>query len=394
MKSCTSPGRSHALADGASPLLTTGLDKSYFDDDIPCLPRYSKALLPARATGTNQSVWAQPKTEVSTVLLTRRDDMRNPISIDEMLSEQASDEYCQWARREMDRDTQGRSPFSINQHGVLTRRSRLDGSLQIVVPSSLRKRLLEIAHCAPTAGHPGRAKLYQTMRRAFYWPSMTVDIHHLVENCVACAKNRMKEQKNVYPMRLFPATRPLEYVAMDILGPLPRTKHGMRFILVITDRFTKLTKTVALRTITSLAVARAFCRAWVFNYGIPKILLTDNGTQFTASFFRNVCRILGIHKVFTAEYHPQTNGQAERFNRTIVAAIRNYVSDSQRDWDEWLGPLTYAYNTQVHRSTGTTPFDLVLSRHPPPLLVQQGMLDHRSTERAREIGRASCRERV
>ena len=378
------PGKTHALADGPSRILTKGLDKSHFDDDIPCLPRYSKALLRAKATGTDNSFWAKPKMTVDTVLLTRRDDMRTPISIDEMLSEQASDEYCQWARREMDRDTQGKSPFAINQHGVLTRRSTLDKSLQIVVPSSLRKRLLEIAHCAPTSGHPGRAKLYQTMRRGFYWPSMTVDIHHLVENCTTCAENRIKEQKNVYPMRLFPATKPLEYVAMDILGPLPRTKHGMRFILVITDRFTKLTKTVALRTITSLAVARAFCRTWVFNYGIPKILLTDNGTQFTATFFRDVCRILGIHKVFTTEYHPQTNGQAERFNRTIVAAIRNYVSDSQRDWDEWLDPLTYAYNTQVHRSTGTTPFDLVLSRHPPSLLVEQGMLEHKSTERARD----------
>ena len=377
-------GKTHALADGPSRLLTEGLDTSHFDDDIPCLPRYSKALLRARSTGTNRSVWAQPKTEVNSVLLTRRDIMHSPISIDEMLSEQAADEYCQWARREMDRDTQGKSPFAINQHGVLTRKSTLDGSLQIVVPSSLRQRLLEIAHCAPTSGHPGRAKLYQTMRRVFYWPSMTVDIHHLVENCAPCAKNRMKEQKNVYPMRLFTATKPLEYIAMDILGPLPRTRHGMRFILVITDRFTKLTKTVALRTITSLAVAKAFCKSWVFNHGIPKVLLTDNGTQFTASFFRNVCRILGIHKVFTAEYHPQTNGQAERFNRTIVAAIRNYVSDSQRDWDEWLEPLTYAYNTQVHRSTGTTPFDLVLSRHPPPLLVEQGMLDHKPNERARD----------
>ena len=317
-------------------------------------------------------------------MLTTRERMHSPISIDEMLSEQAADEYCQWARREMDRHTQGVSPFAINQHGVLTRRSNLDGSLQVIVPVSLRQRLLQIAHNASTAGHPGRAKLYQTMRRAFYWPSMTVDIHHLVENCTSCAKNRIKEQKNVYPMRLFPATRPLEYVAMDILGPLPRTKHGMRFILVITDRFTKLTKTEALRTITSLAVAKAFCKTWVFNYGTPKILLTDNGTQFTASFFRNVCRILGIHKVFTTEYHPQTNGQAERFNRTIIAAIRNYVSDSQRDWDEWLGPITYAYNTQVHRSTGTTPFDLVLSRHPPPLLVEQEMLEHHSSERARD----------
>ena len=378
------PGRTHALADGTSRLLTEGLDRSHFDDEIPCLPRYSTALLRAKTTKNQRSVWAKPKTKIDNVFLTRRDNMLSPISIDEMLSEQAADEYCQWARREMDRDTQGRTPFAINQHGILIRRSTLDGSLQVVVPSSLRKRLLEIAHYAPTSGHPGRAKLYQTMRRSFYWPLMTIDIHHLVENCTACSKNRMKEQRNVYPMRLFPATKPLEYVAMDILGPLPRTKHGMRFILVITDRFTKLTKTVPLRTITSLAVARAFCRDWVFSYGTPNTLLTDNGTQFTASFFRNVCHILGIHKVFTAEYHPQTNGQAERFNRTIVAAIRNYVSDSQRDWDEWLGPLTYAYNMQVHRSTGTTPFDLVLSRQPPPLFVEREMLEHNPNESARD----------
>ena len=184
-------------------------------------------------------------------------------------------------------------------------------------------------------------------------------------------------------MKLFPATKPLEFVAMDILGPLPRTRHGMRFILVVTDRFTKLTKTEALRTITAVSVAKAFCKTWVFNYGTPKVLLTDNGAQFTAAFSRNVCRILGIQKVFTTEYHPQANGQAERFNRTIMAAIRNYVSDTQRDWDEWLGPLTYAYNTQVHRSTGTTPFDLVLSRHPPPPWVEEDMFEHVPGERTR-----------
>ena len=132
-------------------------------------------------------------------------------------------------------------------------------------------------------------------------------------------------------MKLFPATKPLEYVAMDILGPLPNTKHGRRFILVITDRFTKLAKTESLRTITSLSVAKAFRQCWVFNYGIPKVLLTDNGSQFTSGFFRQVCKILGINKVFTTEYHPQTNGQAERYKRTLLAALRNYVLDSQRD---------------------------------------------------------------
>ena len=376
------PGRTHALADGPSRMLTAGLDESHFDDDIPCLPRFSPALLKASATGSGKSEWPVPSTTVDTVCLLQRDELQSPISIDEMLSEQAADEYCQWARRCMDQ-SQGTSPFFIDQHGLVVRRAQLDGSLQLVVPLTLRKRLLTIAHNAPSSGHPGRSKMYQTLRRAFYWPSMTVDIHHIVEDCEPCARNRIKGQGNTYPMKLFPATKPLEFVAMDILGPLPRTRHGKRFILVITDRFTKLTKTVALRTITALAVANAFCQTWVFNFGTPKVLLTDNGTQFTASFFRRVCQILGIQKVFTTEYHPQANGQAERFNRTIIAAIRNYVSDSQRDWDEWLGPLTYAYNTQVHRSTGTTPFDLVLSRHPPPLSVEVDMLDHVPGERPR-----------
>ena len=110
-------------------------------------------------------------------------------------------------------------------------------------------------------------------------------------------------------------------MAMDILGPLPKTEHGNRFLLVITDRFSKLTRTVPLRTITALVVAKAFCDAWVFSYGPPHYLLTDNGTQFNAKFFLAVCRELGIAKIFTTAYHPQTNGQVERFNRTIINSL-------------------------------------------------------------------------
>ena len=367
------PGSSHALADGPSRLATTGLDESHLNDEIPCLPRFSRHVLRPQ-TADERSEAPSPSREITTAMVVRNDELRLPISVDEMLVEQSRDEYCQWARRQMDLSTS--SPFAIDQHGVLIRRSPLDGTLQVVVPESLRRRLLDIAHNPPISAHPGRSRMYQTLRRDFYWPSMTVDIHFVVENCESCARNRIKDQRNVYPMKLFPADKPLDFVAADILGPLPKTKHGKRFILVVTDRFSKLTKTESLRTITSLSVAKAFCRIWVFNYGTPSILLTDNGTQFTARFFMNVCRILGIKKVFTTAYHPQANGQAERFNRTILAGLRNYVSESQRDWDEWLEPLTYAYNMQVHRSTGTTPFDLVLTRHPPSLLMEEDLREH------------------
>ena len=368
------PGKSHALADGPSRMLTEGLDKSFFDDEIPCLPRYDERLIRSDVPRPHGKHQPSPREEATIINLLRRDEQRSPISVEEMLTEQAVDRYCQHMFRKV--TDQPGSQFAYDQHGVLMRRAALDGSLQIVVPRTLRRRLLELAHHAPITAHPGRSKMYQTLRRDFYWPSMSVDIHNVVEDCDTCARNRSKDQRNVYPMKLFPASKPLEYVAMDILGPLPKTKHGRRFILVVTDRFTKLAKTVSLRTITSLSVAKAFCDCWIFNYGIPKVVLTDNGSQFTSGFFRRVCRILGINKVFTSEYHPQTNGQAERYNRTLLAALRHYVSDSQRDWDEWLGPVTYAYNTQVHRSTGVAPFDLVLSRPPAQPLVDQELLEH------------------
>ena len=165
--------------------------------------------------------------------------------------------------------------------------------------------------------------------------------------------------------------QPLVSVAIDILGPLPKARSGCRFLLIVTDRFTKLAQVAPLKRITALNVARAFCEIWVFKYGPPKTLLSDNGRQFTSKFFQAVCRLLGINNAFTSAYHPQTNGQAERYNRTLLAALRNYVDEHQSDWDQYAAPLTYAYNCHVHRSTKTTPFDLVLSRPPPPFTLDQ-----------------------
>ena len=175
--------------------------------------------------------------------------------------------------------------------------------------------------------------------------------------CDVCARNRIAEKRKTNPLKLFPAKGPLESVAMDILGPLPRTKHGNRFLLVIADRYSKVTKTVPLRTVTALSVSRAFCDHWAYVYGPPVSLLTDNGPQFTAKFFQAVCAELGIQKVFTTAYHPQTNGQVERYNRTILASLRGYVAARQDDWDDFTSAVTFACNFRVHSSLGMPPFE-------------------------------------
>jgi Integrase core domain len=157
---------------------------------------------------------------------------------------------------------------------------------------------------------------------------------------------------------------------MDILGPLPRTKHVNRFLLVIADRFSKVTKTVPLRTLTALSVARVFCDHLAYVYGPPVSLLTDNGLQYTAKIFQAVCAELGIHKVFTTAFHPQTNSQVEPYNLNILASLRGYVATHQDDWDDYTSAVTFAYNCRVHASLGMPPFVLALARPPKSLSLQ------------------------
>ena len=85
-----------------------------------------------------------------------------------------------------------------------------------------------------------------------------------------------------------------------------------------------------------------------------------------------------MHNSFTTTYHPQTNGQTERFNRTIKAMIRSYLADHPGDWDLYTGALTFAYNCQPHSSTALAPFELVLSRKPPPLALEKQPSIHRT----------------
>ena len=219
--------------------------------------------------------------------------------------------------------------------------------------------------------------MYMSLRRTYYWPGMALDCFNVVRNCVPCCKRRVTLKRHTSFLKLFPAKRPGEHVAIDILGPLPKTRNGFIYLLVITDRFSKLTKVIPLRSISSYVVAKAFCDEWVFNYGQPAFLLSDRGTQFTARFFNTVCDILGIRQAFTSAYHPQTNGQTERFNRTILASLRCFCSEHGRDWDQFARAVAYGYNNTVHRATSCTPFTLMITYPPPHLsLTRADAVDH------------------
>jgi len=282
------PGASHHLPDFLSRASTVAPPED-IHDDIPrlALAETANGLRTGSYTGT---------------------DTPEPVKFDDVVEAQQTDEYCVEMSTRVERGTS--KAFFRNEHHALYRRTPLGN--QLVIPKSLRERVLTLEHHATVAAHPGMNRMYYTMRKAYYWPSMVTDIHTTITKCTTCAQNRLALRRHTTPLTLFPATEPLKELSVDIFGPIPASKKGNRFILVITDRFAKLTKCVALRRITPVSVASAIIDAWVSAYGPPDRIVLDQGPHFMLNFFISVMKMLGIETVRTTAYHPQTNGQIER----------------------------------------------------------------------------------
>ena len=142
-------------------------------------------------------------------------------------------------------------------------------------------------------------------------------------------------------------------------------------ILVICDRFTKVTRAVSFRDIMALDVLSAFLDTWVANYGMPDSILSDNGPQFAAVLWEGVLKTLGIETNYATPYNSQTNGQVERFNKTLVKQLRHYVSDCVVTWSRYLSLVVTAFNSQVHSSTGQIPFAFVSPRRLTPVAIER-----------------------
>ena len=100
-------------------------------------------------------------------------------------------------------------------------------------------------------------------------------------------------------------------------------------------------------------------------------MLSDNGPQFRSTFFQGVYSFFGIFNRYSTSYHPQTNGQVERYNRTIVGRLRTYFEDLQDRWDELVSMLTLAYNSRPHQSTGVAPLEFVTPERVRSLSVER-----------------------
>ena len=239
----------------------------------------------------------------------------------------------------------------------------------MVVPKAYR--LWALAGCHDDVGHQGRMRTLSLLRERFFWPGMQEEATQYLLKCPRCL--RRKSTPQVAPMQPIYVTQPLELVHMDYLSLEP-SKGNIENVLVITDHFTRYALAYPSKTQTAQATARILWDNFICHYGFPEKFISDQGRNFESDLIKELCKIAGVKKLHTTPFHPQGNGQCERFNSTLCNILGTLSDEEKSDWKSYLGCMTHAYNCTKHASTTYSPYFLMFGRHPRlPIDVEFGL---------------------
>lgn len=229
-----------------------------------------------------------------------------------------------------------------------------------VVPESCRQAVMYDGHADPSAAHLGVKKTIARISERYYWPKMSRDIEKFVRSCIVChmskSKNGVKKQ-GLHGKYKF-AEHPYQMISMDFVGPLTRSTLQNTVILVVTDWFTKFVSLFPMRDSKASKVVQRLENQIFLEYGVPEIVIMDNGKQFISKELMSLFDRYRVPKIwYNSYYHPQNNF-TERYNRTLGNCLRAFSQEEQRHWDANIGKIQLALRTAVHSVTGYSPFYL------------------------------------
>ena len=191
---------------------------------------------------------------------------------------------------------------------------------------------------------------------------MRKDVASWYRQCTGCARGRGPPNKPHGRLKKVVVGEPLDIVAIDILSGLPATPEGYKYILVITDYFTKWSEAYALRDAEAPTCMRTLYNSFFSRFGLRRQLHSDQGKNFESKLFHELCALAGVKKSKTTPFHPQSDGQTERMNRTLLQMLRATCQDNPESWPQKLDTLMAAYRMTQHRVTGVTPNLAMLGR--------------------------------
>ena len=220
------------------------------------------------------------------------------------------------------------------------------------------------AHSSRYSIHPGSTKMYQDLKRNFWWPDMKRDIAEWVSKCYTCQKVKAEHQRPsglIQPLEI-PEWK-WEHIAMDFVVGLPRTKANHEAIWVIIDRLTKSAHFLPINERFSLdKLVHLYLKEIVMRHGVPVSIVSDRDPRFNSRFWKKFQECLGTRLNMSTAYHPRSDGQSERTIQTIEDMLRVCAIDFEGNWDDHVPLIEFAYNNSYHSSIGMPPYEALYGR--------------------------------
>jgi len=242
---------------------------------------------------------------------------------------------------------------------------------RILLPKTFREQAIHAHHLSYYAGHFGITKTTARIAQRYWWPGMRAQVKAFINMCLFCLSYRRQNIRSKWLS--LPVGTPFEVVAMDIFGPLPKTRRSNTHILVMVDHHTRWVECHAMTEPTARKVSEVLFQKWISRWGVMRVLLTDNGPQFTASVLKQLTEVYGIKKVYSSPYNPAGNSIVESFMRSLKSALVLCIQQSGLEWDRVLPAAEMAYRSTPHLTTKRTPFFLVTGQEMVLPLSRQWM---------------------
>jgi hypothetical protein len=240
-------------------------------------------------------------------------------------------------------------------------------TLRVCPPRILRDKVMSSAHQSVLGGHLGAERTAARIRRDFWWPNMAADVNLMVRRCYTCQRTTNNyDARPAIPTPIPPPRQPNERIHVDLMGPL-KTDSGPKYIVALSDAFTKQLRLATVPQKSASEVAEVIWRHWITVFGVPQVIVTDNGREFNNNLQRCLWTALGIDHRFTSPFYPRCNLQVERTNRDTAKYLRAAILDANTkvtDWERFLPALTFSLNTAVNSATGRSPHEALLGYDP------------------------------
>ncbi|KAL0562068.1 hypothetical protein IC582_002518 [Cucumis melo] len=273
-------------------------------------------------------------------------------------------------------DAQSNDPYLVEKRGLAEAGQTAEFSLssdggllferRLCVPSdsAVKTELLSEAHSSPFSMHPGSTKMYQDLKRIYWWRNMKREVAEFVSKCLVCQQVKAPRQKPAGLLQ--PLSIPewkWENVSMDFITGLPRTLRGFTVIWVVVDRLTKSAHFVPGKsTYTASKWAQLYMSEIVRLHGVPVSIVSDRDARFTSKFWKGLQTAMGTRLDFSTAFHPQTDGQTERLNQVLEDMLRACALEFPGSWDSHLHLMEFAYNNSYQATIGMAPFEALYGR--------------------------------